>query len=140
MEKEIKDSEDFLKGLETKGGFQMPEGYIENLHQKVLEKTIRLEPKKARIISMGNIWLKVASVAAVALIVAGLFWFDPTRDNTKQLSEDEILEHLQGAEISAELLCDAGWCNELESLTIPENQTDEQILIDTDTELLIDEL
>jgi hypothetical protein len=60
-------------------------------------------------------------------------------DQEVNLSTEEIAEQLSLSDVNAELLCDAGWCNELEKLNKEEDNSIET-LIDTDEELIIDEL
>lgn len=183
MEKEMGEAEAFLKGLELKGSFSVPEGYFEQLQErleilgdettdegqldsfnslgveggfniptdyfealegKVMNRVLE-ENKEAKVIpllSYKKYWL--ASIAATFLIAAFIFlWKDQkvtlvAESNTLQI--EQVADHLEVGDLNEELLCDAGWCDEITSLPGIGGEIPVDYLNETETDLLIEEL
>jgi hypothetical protein len=122
--------------------FATPAGYFEQLDAKIIEK---ISKKENRFLSINRkeIIYWVSGIAATLAFVS-FFFLGGTKpqslsDNEVNLSTEEIAEQLSLSDVNAELLCDAGWCNELEKLNKEEDNSIET-LIDTDEELIIEEL
>jgi hypothetical protein len=77
------------------------------------------------------------------LVVFGLFLFEPSPQSQTKLSgpsEDELIEQLQQIELNTDLLCEAGWCNEIELLEKEDLSQTENFLLETENNLIIDAL
>lgn len=138
MDQEIKDSEDFLLNLHANGGFKVPENYFENLNASLLETTKEKE-KSILKIRWRNLY-GISSVAASIFIVAGFFMFDPKLKSTTEPNVEDIISHLQTEELSIDLLCEAGWCTVLDQTEQRNSDLEEEILLETETDLIITEL
>jgi hypothetical protein len=90
-------------------GFNVPKGYFSQLNLAIKLKTSGKQ-NQLRI----KIITRYAAVAAVFFVAVFLFLFEPTFESKPNLLTDEaIINHLQNEGFSLDLLCDAGWCNEL---------------------------
>lgn len=138
MDQEIKDSEDFLLNLPANGGFKVPENYFDNLNASLLETTKEKE-KSILKIRWHNLY-GISSIAASIFIVAGFFLFDPKLKSTSEPNVEEIISHLQTEELSIDLLCEAGWCTDLDQTEQRNTDLEEEILLETETDLIITEL
>lgn len=139
MENEITDSEKFLNNLPKQGGFKVPENYFETLNISIEEnlKNQSLKTIKLRWISPVNL----TSIAASILLIAGFFLFDPNlKYQEEQPSAEEIFSHLQSEELTVDQLCDAGWCIDLDQTEQKNTELEDEILMETETELILTEL
>lgn len=126
----------------TIGGFEIPSLYFENLNEQILSKVI--QPKKGEKLNLFTQvnWMNYAAACLVfGLIVLGVMKMNPsTQTETatlEDLTEDEIIEHLSSSGYREEMLCDAGWCDELKKL---ENNSEiENYLLDDGSELELTE-
>ena len=89
-------------------------------------------------------WMNYAAACLVfGVIVFGVMKMNSSSQtetaNLEDLSEEEIIEHLSNSGFREEMLCDAGWCDELKKL---ENSSEiENYIIDDGSELeLTDEI
>lgn len=107
---------------ETRGGFEVPENYFENFK-------VDIRPKQSQLTLLHK--SKWISIAASLLLIGFTGWIiiknNPNgkgkeQSDLQKLSTEEIINHLDPQDINAELLCDAGWCNELQEL---ENESKE---------------
>ncbi len=89
MEEEINHSETFLRGISAKSGFQVPEGYFENLENRIVDKVSKTNNKQAKTIQLSLI--NFIAIAASIVVVMGLFWFDPNKQSTTDLNAEEII-------------------------------------------------
>jgi len=138
MDNEIKNIEDFLNTIPKTGGFKVPDDYFEKLNIKVIEN---VNSKKT--IGLKLHWvnsINLTAIAASLFIISGLFLFEPNRNKNQEPNAEEIISHLQQEEITVDLLCDAGWCLELDQTEPKNSDIEEEILLNTETELLINEL
>ncbi|MBU3663869.1 MAG: hypothetical protein FGM41_11835 [Bacteroidetes bacterium] len=143
MNQENKDIENFLSSLkQEENGFEVPEQYFELLPNKILQQLPKENPKVFKL-QVKQLWINGASIAAMLLVVFGLFLFEPSPQSQTKLSgpsEDELLEHLQQIELNTDLLCEAGWCNEVELLEKEGLNQTETYLLETENNLIIDAL
>lgn len=143
MNPEKNDIENFLSSLkQVEGGFNVPEQYFEGLPKKIIQQLPKEKPRVFKL-HVKQLWANVASIAAILLMVFGLFLFEPKPINQTKLnspSEEELIEHLQQIEINSDLLCEAGWCNELELLQKEDLSQTEDYLLEAENELIIDAL
>lgn len=177
MDQEIKDSEIYLRNLPVAGGFEVSEGYFEELENSLIseEENIEIAVKEisrlgfempanyfenlenkvlaklekrqeARVISIApqSWYIWASSAAAVILITLNFVFFEPKEKQTEltsqQISTEDIADHLLESDLNEDLLCDAGWCNELEKLYGSTDKATNELLLDTDEEILINEL
>ncbi len=183
MEKEIVEAEAFLKGLDLRGGFSVPEGYFgqlqerleimgdetlvegqldsfnskgveggfniptdyfEALEGKVMNRVLEVnkEAKVMPLISYKNYW--IASIAAAFLIAAFIFlWKDQKATlvaESNSLEIEQVADHLEVGDLNEDLLCDAGWCDEITTLPGIGGEIPADYLNETETDLLIEEL
>jgi hypothetical protein len=140
MDKEIEESELFLNQLNKEGGYTVPEGYFEQLQQKIQTDISKQKSlKKAKKIPL--FWLSAAAIIVISLGV----WLMPfSRPNTTEevrLDNELMIDQLGSTELSADLLCDAGWCLELEQLPIlGDSSLDYELLQNIETDFIIEEL
>jgi hypothetical protein len=143
MNQENKDIENFLSSLkQEENGFEVPEQYFELLPNKILQQLPK-EKTKVFKLQVKQLWVNGASIAAMLLVVFGLFLFEPSPQSQTKLSgpsEDELIEQLQQIELNADLLCEAGWCNEIELLEKEDLSQTENFLLETENNLIIDAL
>jgi|LakMenE01Jun11ns_1017448.scaffolds.fasta_scaffold9942182_3 hypothetical protein len=143
MNQENKDIENFLSSLkQEENGFEVPEQYFELLPNKILQQLPK-ENTKVFKLQVKQLWVNGASIAAMLLVVFGLFLFEPSPQSQTKLSgpsEDELIEQLQQIELNADLLCEAGWCNEIELLEKEDLSQTENFLLETENNLIIDAL
>lgn len=123
---------------DLKGGFETPPQYFENLNAQVLSKVN--QPKKGKKLSLlsNSNWMKYAA----AIVLFGIIGFGILKMNQpaqtesakmEDLTEEEIIDHLSKSGYAEDMLCDAGWCDELKKL---DNNTDiETYLIEDGSEL-----
>lgn len=183
MEKEIVEAEAFLKGLNPRGGFSVPENYFEQLQErlelmgdeplmedelaslnrmgaeggfniptdyfkalegKVIDSVLE-ENNEAKVISLlsyKRYWL--ASMAAAFLITAFVFlWKDQKSAQVAESSRleiEQVADHLEVGDLNEELLCDAGWCDEITTLPGIGGDLSADYLNEIETDLLIEEL
>ncbi len=128
----------------AKGGFVTPESYFEDLEGRILKKV----PEQAKVIPMyqRGIYRISLAIAASLLLVSLLFLFDTKKQagSTAKIAEpteNEIIEYLNKEGYRIDLLCDAGWCNELNNTNKKETEPIENYLLEhADEDLLIEEL
>lgn len=138
MDNEIKNIEDFLNTMPQTGGFKVPEDYFERLNTKVIENINRKKTNGLKLLWVNSI--NITAIAASLFIISGLFLFEPNRNNDHEPNAEEIISHLQQEEITADLLCDAGWCLELDQKEQKNTELEEEILLNTESDLIISEL
>ncbi len=118
------------EGMNAVNGFLIPPAYFENKKIAMIASV----NKNQKTLNFYAIY-SLAGIAAVLIAVLS-FTFWPTKNMTpvdtgfKQLSDSEIIEHLSSHDINEELLCDAGWCQELKDLHQPNHI--ENYLLETD--------
>lgn len=137
MDREIEEKELYIKSLHVQGGFTTPETYFAKLDAQIIAKISENNaPKKAKVFNLA--WL---SAAAVFLVMLGIFLQKDKLvlpEPSANLDAEMVAEQLGNADLSAELLCDAGWCLELEQLPF---MADSNLVIDNlESDLLFDEL
>ncbi|MCF8254487.1 MAG: hypothetical protein K9H61_13705 [Bacteroidia bacterium] len=122
-------------------GFEVPGSYFETLTEKIQGK---VEEKGAKKIALfGPYWLsKLTGIAAIFIMLVGLVFFrsEPKSISEIKLTEEDIANELSLGDLNAVLLCDAGWCNELEGLGQTNKKNSEIWIEETDLELIIEEL
>ncbi len=90
-------------------GFNVPNEYFSKLNQAIKQQTAGKQQKPHIILLT-----KYAAVAAIFIVAVFLFLFEPTFvANQTVLTDEAIINHLQNEGFTLDLLCDAGWCNEL---------------------------
>lgn len=137
--------EDVMLPEGTEPGWNVPEGYFEELESKVLQHT---SPPQGKIIEAW--WtparMRYAGVAASLLMAITLFFSLPERNaqpapTAAKVNTEEVLQQLSAEDLDADLLCDAGWCDELEKLSgKPAKTEEEDLLLQADEEYLLNEL
>ena len=143
MNEENKEIENFLSSLkQEENGFEVPEQYFELLPNKILQQ-LPQENTKVFKLQVKQLWVNGASIAAMLLMVSSLLLFEPSPQSQTKLSgpsEDEFIEQLQQIELNTDLLCETGWCNEIELLEKEDLSQTENFLLDTENNLIIDAL
>lgn len=143
--------EEPLLGIDLEGktkvneiGFSIPQGYFESLESKVIARAFEND-HTAKVMSIFS-YKKylIVSIAATFLFSAFLFlWKDekmmPFPEN-KGLEVDQVASHLEIGDLNEDLLCDAGWCDELTTLPVISEELPEGYLNDAETELIMEEL
>ncbi|MFN4084212.1 MAG: hypothetical protein ACK4K9_11325 [Bacteroidia bacterium] len=116
------------------GGFTVPDNYIETLRKNVLANT------KPDIKTIKISWFYYASAAAALLLaVTFIFLFEPQKqENFGSISDKEIINHLEHNGLSIDLLCDAGWCNEI--IIEPNTKLENYLIDEMDETNFYDEL
>ncbi len=122
----------------TATSFDTPPHYFENLSSQIFDKVN--QPKQAKKISLSfsNNWMKIAAaIALFGVIGLGMMKLNtPKQTDTaklEDLSEEEIIDHLSSSGYGVDMLCDAGWCDELKKL---DNNSDiENYLMEDGNEL-----
>ncbi|MCK6611273.1 MAG: hypothetical protein L6Q78_09535 [Bacteroidia bacterium] len=98
---------------ESIGGFQVPENYFENLRPTI-------PVKKGRIVRFRPLFNVAASFLLIGftgfLLIRSNQTGSSKQSELSSLSQEEIINHLETQEFSADLLCEAGWCNEFQLL------------------------
>lgn len=125
-----------IKGEES-SGFIVPENYFDQLNQHILARNT---PKTQIIPLYKKPFAKwVSAIAASLVLVFSFFWFKPnsTGNQISNLTDEEIIKHLEDVGYQVDMLCDAGWCNELKK---PENNLDDEILDRVSESVLMEEL
>ena len=123
---------------DTKGGFETPPMYFESLNEKILSKVN--QPKKGKKLSLfPNVnWVNYAAACLVfGLILFGMMQMNQSNQTEtakiEDLTDEEIIKHLSESGFREEMLCDAGWCDELKKL---ENSSEiENYLLEDASEL-----
>lgn len=135
-------------------GFEVPQGYFDQLNERIIgnvkgrEEERESEGVGAKIIPLFRrpILMWATGLAASAILVSGLYFFQPTNKQTdamavkESLGINDVADHLDASELDEDLLCDAGWCNEIEALNTPKDFGTEEKYLDLEEELIIDEL
>jgi len=146
-------------------GFNTPDGYFENLNHRILNKALFTENNGGLLVSdeyfnnlnkeivrctiskkpIKTIYLNVAlSAAAVLIACVMLFIFVPKNSthyaDLNKLTEEQIIEHLQNDQISVELLCEAGWCNEIDLKKESNSSIENYLLNEINNDEIINEL
>jgi hypothetical protein len=140
IEEELND----IKSISSEGGFSMPPEYLETLEGKVMNRVLEVnnEAKVVSLFPFRNYWL--ASMAATFLIAAIIFlWKDQKSElvvESSRLEIEQVADHLEVGDLNEDLLCDAGWCDEITSLPGIGGDIPMEYLNETETDLLIEEL
>ncbi|OYU97556.1 MAG: hypothetical protein CFE21_04485 [Bacteroidetes bacterium B1(2017)] len=125
-------------------GFGMPANYFENLENEVLSKLEKRQEARVIPIAAQSWYIWASSAAAVLLIALNFVFFKPNENHSEltsqQISTEDVANHLLESDINEDLLCDAGWCNELEKLSGGTDKATNELLLETDEEILINEL
>lgn len=127
--------------------FAVPNGYFDTLEANILMLVL---PEEAQIIPLykRGFVKNLLAVAATLLLFSMLYLFmnrpashTGNMAGIHKLSTQEIIEHLSSEGYNLELLCDAGWCNDLNKLNKKENTDVENYLLEHGEEdFLSDEL
>ena len=138
MENEIKNIENFLNTLPKTGGFKVPEDYFEKLNIKVIENVNSKKTIGVKLHWVNSI--NLTAISASLFIISGLFLFEPNSNKNQEPNVEEIIIHLQQEEITVDLLCDAGWCLELDQTEYKNTDLEEKIFLEIESDLIITEL
>ena len=127
----------------VQGGFVVPENYFVQLNLQLEE---RLSKRLASSISLyGKPVFMWVGIAASLLFVFGLFLYQPRPEkelgSNQKISAEDIAAHLNDVDLSEDLLCDAGWCSEIDKLNIISDSAGMNALnLEIDEDYIIDEL
>jgi hypothetical protein len=129
---------------EGKTGFSIPQGYFESLENKVTARVFETK-RTAKVMSIFSYKkFLIVGIAATFLFSAFLFlWKDEKMisfSENKGLEVDQVASHLEIGDLNEDLLCDAGWCDELTTLPVINEELPEGYLNDAETELIMEEL
>jgi hypothetical protein len=125
------------------GGFEVPNGYFDNLEGRVMAGVGGFkEAKQVSIFVRQRFWL---SAVAASLFMAGFvfLWNQEkalVRTEKSKLEIGQVAAALSVGDLNADLLCDAGWCEELEGLPMVKEGVYDDYLGDVEAEILIEEL
>ncbi len=106
---------------DLKGGFEIPPMYFDNLNAQILSKVNQAKKGKKLSLFPNVNWVNYAAACLVfGLIVFGVMQMNQSNltetAKIEDLTEDEIIDHLSSSGYRLEMLCDAGWCDELKKL------------------------
>ncbi len=126
-----------------KDGFVVPDAYFSELHSLLVSKVGQTEAKQISIHFKPAI--KWFGLAASVFLVFGIFLYESrltqTHGSNPKISADEIAEQLNEGDLSEELLCEAGWCSELEKLNMMSDTSSLDVLnSDLEDAIIMDEL
>lgn len=140
MDEETKRLEEYLKGIESKGSFEVPDVYFNNLEAKILNCLPQHHhTKKAKILSQH--WFSAAAIFLLCLSIIFTYTQKEEQKGYRLIDNEFVLDQLGRTELNADLLCEAGWCLELEQLPFLGDSTlrvDDWYFMESD--LLIDDL
>lgn len=129
--------------MDSPKDFQVPEGYFYGLNQRISNS---IPPVEAKVIPLykRTYFVQITGIAAMLLLTLSVFWnsLTPKQVETSEWPETEdVASYLNTYDLNADALCDAGWCNELEDLDTKGTEIiEEEILLDTESEILIEAL
>jgi hypothetical protein len=148
------ETEEYVIDGVNSGSFEVPEGYFDQLNKRIIagiveEKVVKseVEVMEGKIVSLFGrpLVMRVIGIAASAILVSGLYFFQPQNSGNGiatqlEVGVNEVVEHLEATELDEELLCDAGWCNELDGLLPEKEQNGYESYLELEEYLIIDEL
>ncbi|MDZ4666944.1 MAG: hypothetical protein SGJ00_03570 [bacterium] len=169
MENELEGVEEYLRGLPVLGGFKVPHNYLENLVEgfDIAERDLEFkgdgfgvpdgyfvklegrvmdslpkEAKKLSLFSGHRFWL--GGIAASMFLVGFVFLWKQEKAlvQTEKMSLEigQVAAVLSVGDLNADLLCDAGWCEELEYLPMVKEGSYEDYLGEGELDLILEEL
>lgn len=124
--------------------WKVPEEYFTQLEKRILDRVPQSPPRKHQTVYF-NLWVSISGIAAALILVTGMFFSLPNQVNPEivnsRLMVDEVAQHLLNSDIDVDLLCDAGWCNELDQLDYHTLDRElEDYLLDSGNTYLMDEI
>lgn len=140
MDNEIEQIESKLTSLPVQGGMIVEDSYFSELEAMIMQRVVAKDmPKKHQLIRF--IWVPAAAAIFILFFV---FLYQNKLDDIQtnpSLDIDLVADHLGNTELSEDLLCDAGWCIELDELLYrPDSTMLEEDLKLIEAEWMFDEL
>lgn len=123
-----------LASIEKVQTIESPQGYFEALPQKIQEKISTAEPKILVFKHLQRITYGLISVAAIALLVWGMFLYRPTTTESltfDDISDEELIEAVNVDEIDVTTLANIlEYDKKLENQALPsiKDVTDEELI------------
>jgi hypothetical protein len=140
MDEETKRLEEYLKGMGSKGSYEVPNAYFNALEANILNRLPQhTYSQKAKILPLH--WFSAAAILLLCLSVIYTYMQKKEKTGHRLIDNEFVLDQLGRTELNADLLCEAGWCLELEQLPFMGDSTlrvDDWYFMESD--LLIDEL
>lgn len=131
VDNEIEQIESKLTSLPVQGGMIVEDSYFSELEASIMQRVVAKDvPKKHQLIRF--IWVPAAAAIFVLFFV---FLYQNKLDGVQSNSNldiDLVADHLGNTELSEDLLCDAGWCLELDELLYRSDST----LLEEDLKLI----
>jgi hypothetical protein len=148
------ETDEYVMDGVSSGSFEVPEGYFDQLNERIIaeiveEKVVKseVEEMEGKIISLFGrpVFMRVIGIAASLILVSGLYFFQPKSTQNGiasqvELGVNEVADHIEASELDEDLLCDAGWCNELDGLMPEKDQKGDDSYLELEEDLIIDEL
>lgn len=148
------ETEEYVINGVSSGSFEVPEGYFDQLNERIISEIVgekvvigEVEVKEGKIISLFGrpIVMRIIGIAASAILVSGLYFFQPKNTQNGMASQvevgvNEVADHIEASELDEDLLCDAGWCHELDGLLPEKDQKGDDSYLELEEDLIIDEL
>jgi hypothetical protein len=140
VDNEIEQIESKLTSLPVQGGMIVEDSYFSELEAMIMQRVVAKDvPKKHQLIRF--IWVPAAAAIFILFFV---FLYQNKLDDIQtnpSLDIDLVADHLGNTELSEDLLCDAGWCIELDELLYgPDSTMLEEDLKLIEAEWMFDEL
>ena len=140
MDNEIEQIESKLTSLPVQGGMIVEDSYFSELEAMIMQRVVAKDmPKKHQLIRFN--WVPAAAAIFILFFV---FLYQNKLDDIQtnpSLDIDLVADHLGNTELSEDLLCDAGWCIELDELLYgPDSTMLEEDLKLIEAEWMFDEL
>jgi len=118
-------------------GFIVPDAFFETQKNQILSKALQTKAKKIRL-SFNQLMTRVATIAAMFTIAGFLFLQNnsgQSNDLTASISNEEIVNHLEIADVSEDLICELLDQNKMNK---KENEIEKYLNENADEDLLMD--
>ncbi|MCE2741858.1 MAG: hypothetical protein LW669_10280 [Sphingobacteriales bacterium] len=140
MDNQSEPIESYLHSLNREGGMTVGEAYFAELEKQIMQRVL-VQEKSVKLPFISHAWM---SAAALILLTLFVFLF---RDNFNTIESrnsvdiEFVADQLSNTELSEELLCDAGWCLELDQLLLlPDTSMSIDAFKQIESELMFEDL
>jgi len=124
-------------------GFITPPDYFNNLKENIL---VNINTRKAVKPNLRLVYSQIINIAAILFVVSFLYFYKDIHhaegyaNNWKDLSDKELIDHLNTTGYSVEMLCDAGFCDDLLKVNDNNGELEKYLIDNTDLLFLQSEL
>ena len=140
MDNQSEPIESYLHSLNSEGGMTVGEAYFAELEKQIMQRVL-VQEKSVKLLFISHAWM---SAAALILLTLFVFLF---RDNFNTIESrnsvdiEFVADQLSDTELCEELLCDAGWCLELDQLLLlPDTSMSSDAFKQIESELMFEDL